>query len=70
MKLKYFKQHEWEEEWVEQAKNMICKEFISVYKKDKDNKGKDKDVPVNQTTDNMMVRCPHQSLWSCMLTVC
>jgi hypothetical protein len=68
MKLKYFKQREWEEEWVEQAENMVCEEFISVYEKDKDKKGKD--VSVNKTADNTMVRCPHQSLGLCVLMVC
>lgn len=30
-KLKYFKKHEWEEEWIQTAHNIICEEFNRSY---------------------------------------
>jgi hypothetical protein len=36
MKLEYFRQHEWKEEWIEQAENMVREEYISLYEKTSD----------------------------------
>lgn len=33
MKLEYFRQNEWEEEWIEQAENMVREEYIASYEK-------------------------------------
>jgi len=31
LKLEYFRRHDWEDEWIEQAENMVREEYISVY---------------------------------------
>jgi hypothetical protein len=31
LKLEYFRQHEWEEDWIEQAENMVREEYIGSY---------------------------------------
>lgn len=31
LKLEYFRQHEWQEEWIEQAENMVREEYIGTY---------------------------------------
>jgi hypothetical protein len=31
LKLEYFRRHEWEDEWIKQAENMVREEYISTY---------------------------------------
>lgn len=31
LKLEYFKRHEWEKEWIEQAEKLVREEFIAKY---------------------------------------
>ena len=31
LKLKYFRQQDWEEEWVDNAENLVCEEYIAHY---------------------------------------
>jgi hypothetical protein len=31
LKLEYFKQHEWEPEWIEQAESLVCETFVGTY---------------------------------------
>jgi hypothetical protein len=33
LKLEYFRRHQWEDEWIEQAENMVREEFILSYEK-------------------------------------
>jgi hypothetical protein len=35
LKIEYSHQHGWEEDWIEQAQNMIRKEYIGSYEEDK-----------------------------------
>jgi hypothetical protein len=48
LKLEYFKRHEWEKEWIEQAERLVREEFIAKYA----NKG---EVP-SETSSSAMVR--------------
>jgi hypothetical protein len=50
MKFEYFRQHEWEEEWIEQAKSLVYEEYIAVYKKDLPDQPENKaDVKVSRS---------------------
>ena len=31
LKIKYFQQQDWEEEWIDKAKNLVCEEYIICY---------------------------------------
>ena len=33
LKLKYFRQHQWEKEWIVQAEEMVCEEYATNYEK-------------------------------------
>jgi hypothetical protein len=50
MKLEYFRQHEWKEEWIEQAENMVHEEYIATYESaDDGEKGTAGPITVNAT---------------------
>jgi hypothetical protein len=34
MKLEYFRQHKWEDDWIEEAENLVREEYISAYEKE------------------------------------
>jgi hypothetical protein len=42
MKLEYFRQHGWEEEWIDQAENLVREEYITKYEKESPAAAEDK----------------------------
>jgi hypothetical protein len=60
LKLEYFCCHDWEEEWIGQAENMVHKEYIATY----ENKSKSAQDAVNVNTPNAKVCCTHMHMTS------
>ena len=69
MKLKYFCNQKWEEEWIEQAENLVREEYISSYKKvpeetnatPMENADADNDSGYASFGNLSVTTCPHES---------
>jgi hypothetical protein len=46
LKLEYFRQHQWEKEWIEQAKKMVREEYAANYEKAAESEETSKTSPV------------------------
>ena len=52
MKLKYFRQHKWLDEWIEQAENMVREEYIGSYEK---KNGEPADLKAKSVTEDAVI---------------
>ena len=57
MRLEYFRQHDWEEEWIDQAENLVCEEYIATYEKETILTDDEMDRSLNEVRGNSCIRC-------------